>query len=67
MVAEYLKENSQHQPLPPNVGMLKRFPPQVGYSSGPGGIRTLDVFSAIEEQVGEKGENAVHYVYYVPI
>ena len=35
----------------------------VGQLSGPGGIRTLDLFSAIEEQVGE---NAVHYVYYVP-
>jgi hypothetical protein len=23
---------------------------------GPGGIRTLDLFSAIDEQVGEKGE-----------
>jgi hypothetical protein len=33
---------------------------------GPGGIRTRGFFSAIEEQVGEKGENAVHYVYYVP-
>jgi len=29
-------------------------------------IRTRGLFSAIEEQVGEKGENAVHYVYYVP-
>jgi hypothetical protein len=36
------------------------------YSSGPGGIRTLGLFSAIEEQVGEKGEKAVYYVYYVP-
>jgi len=34
--------------------------------SGPGGTRTRGFFSAIEEQVGEKGENAVHYVYYVP-
>jgi len=34
--------------------------------SGPSGIRTRDLFSVIEEQVGEKGENAVHYVYYVP-
>jgi len=34
--------------------------------SGPGGIRTRGLFSAIEEQVGEKGGNAVHYVYYVP-
>jgi hypothetical protein len=32
----------------------------------PGGIRTLDLFSAIDEQVGEKGEKAVYYVYYVP-
>jgi len=29
---------------------------------GPGGIRTRGLFSAIEEQLGEKGENAVHYV-----
>jgi len=28
--------------------------------------RTRDFFSAMDEQVGEKGENAVHYVYYVP-
>ena len=28
--------------------------------------RTRGLFSAIEEQVGEKTENAVHYVYYVP-
>jgi hypothetical protein len=41
-------------------------PGEWGYSSGPGGIRTLDFFSAIEEQVGEKGEKAVYYVYFVP-
>ena len=29
-------------------------------------IRTLDLFSALEEQVREKGGNAVHYVYCVP-
>jgi hypothetical protein len=29
-------------------------------------IRTLDLFSAIDEQVGEKGKKAVYYVYYVP-
>ena len=34
--------------------------------SGPGGIRTRGLFSAIEEQVGEKGKKAVYYVYYVP-
>ena len=33
---------------------------------GPGGIRTRGLFSAIEEQVGEKGKKAVYYVYYVP-
>src|SRR4030042_4471996 len=33
---------------------------------GPEGIRTLDLFSAIDEQVGEKGEKAVYYVYFVP-
>jgi hypothetical protein len=33
---------------------------------GPEGIRTLDLFSAIDEQVGEKGKKAVYYVYYVP-
>jgi hypothetical protein len=32
---------------------------------GPGGIRTRGLFSAIEEQVGEKRKKAVHYVYYV--
>jgi len=47
--------------------MINKNPPQVGESSGPGGTRTRVFFSAIEEQVGEKGENAVHYVYYVPI
>jgi len=35
------------------------------FVSGPGGIRTLGLFSAINEG-GEKGGNAVHYVYYVP-
>ena len=35
-------------------------------SCGPGGIRTRGLFSAIDEQVGEKGEKAVYYVYYVP-
>jgi len=29
---------------------------------GPGGIRTLDLFSAIDEQVGEKEEKNVYYV-----
>jgi len=29
-------------------------------------IRTRDFFSAIEEQIGEKGEKAVYYVYFVP-
>jgi hypothetical protein len=37
-----------------------------GNSSGPGGIRTRDFFSAMDERLGEKGENAVHIVYYVP-
>jgi hypothetical protein len=32
----------------------------------PGRIRTCDFFSAIDEQVGEKGEKAVYYVYFVP-
>jgi hypothetical protein len=31
-------------------------------SSGPGGTRTRGFFSAIDKQVGEKGENAVYYV-----
>jgi hypothetical protein len=44
-----------------------RIPPWVrGYSGGPGGIRTLDLFSAIDEQGGEKEKNAVYYVYFVP-
>jgi hypothetical protein len=30
--------------------------------SGPGGIRTRDFFSAIEEQVGEEGKKAVYYI-----
>jgi len=29
-------------------------------------IRTRDFFSAIDKQVGEKGEKAVYYVYFVP-
>jgi hypothetical protein len=33
---------------------------------GPGGIRTRGLFSAIEEQVREKGKKAVYYVYCVP-
>jgi hypothetical protein len=37
-----------------------------GYSSGSGGIRTRDFFSAIDEQVGEKGNKTVYYVYCVP-
>jgi hypothetical protein len=45
---------------------VKKIPPPVGESSGPGGIRALALFSAIDEQVGEKGEKAVYYVYYVP-
>jgi hypothetical protein len=53
-------------PYPQYVGMLKKIPPPVGESSGPGGIRALALFSAIDEQVGEKGEKAVYYVYYVP-
>jgi len=32
-------------------------------SSGPGGIRIRDPFSAVDGQVGEKGEKAVYYVY----
>ena len=28
----------------------------------PGGIRTLGLFSATDEQVGEKGKNAVYYI-----
>jgi len=35
-------------------------------TDGPGGIRTRGLISAIEDQVGEKGEKAVHYVYFVP-
>jgi hypothetical protein len=58
---------SKNNLIPPHVGMINKNPPQVGESSGPGGTRTRVFFSAIEEQVGEKGENAVHYVYYVPI
>ena len=30
---------------------------------GPGGIRTRGLFSAIDEQVGEKEEKNVYYVY----
>ncbi len=30
------------------------------------GTRTRDFFSAIDEQVGEKGKKAVYYVYFVP-
>jgi hypothetical protein len=37
-----------------------------GYKGGPGGTRTRVFFSAIDEQVGEKGGKAVYYVYYVP-
>jgi hypothetical protein len=33
---------------------------------GPGGIRTLDLLSAIDKQVGENGKKAVYYVYFVP-
>jgi hypothetical protein len=36
------------------------------FVSGPGEIRTRDFFSAIDEQVGEKGGKAVYYVYFVP-
>ena len=35
-------------------------------SCGPGGIRTRGLFSAIDEQIGEKGKKAVYYVYYLP-
>jgi hypothetical protein len=42
--------------------LKKRIPHWWRYSSGPGGIRTLDLFSAINKQVGEKGKNAVYYV-----
>jgi hypothetical protein len=48
------------------VGILMQIPPQVGESSGPGGTRTRVYFSAIDTQVGEKGEKTVHYVYFVP-
>jgi hypothetical protein len=46
--------------------MLNKNPPQVGESSGPGGIRTLDFFSAIDIMAGVKGKKAVYYVYFVP-
>ncbi len=46
--------------------MLKQKPPPEGLSGGPGGIRTRDFFSAIDEQVGEKRGKAVYYVYFVP-
>jgi len=46
--------------------MLNKIPTQAGNSSVPGGIRTLDLFSAIDEQVREKGKKGVYYVYYVP-
>jgi hypothetical protein len=36
-----------------------------GNSSGPGGIRTRDFFSAIDKQVGEKGGKVVYCVYFV--
>jgi len=37
-------------------------PREWGYSSGPAVIRTRDFFSAIDKQVGEKGEKGVYYV-----
>ena len=32
----------------------------------PDGIRTIDLFSAMDKMVGEKGKKAVYYVYFVP-
>jgi hypothetical protein len=61
---QFLPPTPTHQP--PYVGMLKQNPPQVGEFSGPGGIRTRDFFSAIDEQLGEKCKKAVYYVYFVP-
>jgi hypothetical protein len=53
--------------------MLCKNPPQVWYfvylAGSPAAcrrIQTREIFSAIEEQVGEKEKNAVHFVYYVP-
>ena len=40
----------------------KEFPRLWEYSSGTGGIRTLDFFIAMDKLVGEKGENTVYYV-----
>ena len=39
---------------------------QIFHAGGPGAIRTRGLFSAIDKQVGEKGGNAVYYVYVVP-
>jgi hypothetical protein len=43
---------------PPYEGDLAKNPPQVWESSGPGGIRTLDLLSAKEIMVGEKGKKS---------
>jgi hypothetical protein len=48
------------------MGINKKKAPFLGFIGGPGGIRTRDFFSEIDEQVGENGEKAVYYVYYVP-
>jgi hypothetical protein len=37
----------------------------LGQLGEPGGIRTLDLFRAIDEQVGKKRKKVVYYVYYV--
>ena len=44
----------------------KYYPHPWGYSSGPGGTRTRGFFSAIDEQVGEKGKKVVYYIYFDP-
>jgi hypothetical protein len=46
--------------------LAKENPRRWRYFSGPGGIRTLDLFSAMDKQVGEKGKKDVYYVYFVP-
>jgi hypothetical protein len=37
----------------------------MGFSSGPGGMRTRGLFSAMEKMVGVKGKKDVDYVYFV--
>jgi hypothetical protein len=52
--------NSFHKSISLYIGINKENPHIWGFVSGPGGIRTRDFFSAIDKQVGEKGEKAVY-------